>query len=130
MASLNVPSAEGTGDWHMLGTFNEKNTKPLQFIAGQSLISILGRDGIVDRSRDADEYGIQHDGPLCCATHARAIADMVVKSILAGKNASYVTLDDWMPSVADKRQVFDLLRHARIETEFMTKIETWIKKNQ
>ena len=106
-----------------LGTFGDKNTKPLQFIAGQSFISILGCD-------DADEYGILHDGPLWCATHAQAIADMVVKSILVERNASHVHLDDWMPSVAHKRQVFDLLMHARVATEFMIKIEMWIKKHQ
>ncbi|WP_167517987.1 hypothetical protein [Komagataeibacter xylinus] len=43
---------------------------------------------------------------------------MVVKSILVGRNASHVSLDDWMPSVEHKRLVFDILMNARVKTDF------------
>jgi hypothetical protein len=43
------------------------------------------------------------------ATHARAIADLVLGAVLNGGSAEFVKLDDWMPGDSDKQEVFGLL---------------------
>lgn len=113
MAALNIPSPEGTGDWHMLGAFNEKNIKPIQFIADELFIQIFETDEIEDKSDIANEYGIHHIAPLYCATHYRAIADMAIKSFLSGRNANYIDVDDWLDTDEQKQKVFTLLTNAK-----------------
>jgi hypothetical protein len=43
------------------------------------------------------------------ATHARAIADLVLGAVLNGQSPEFVRLDDWIPDDSDKQEVFDLL---------------------
>lgn len=57
-----------------------------------------------------DELQIHHpEGPVYAATHTRAIADLVLVAVITGGSPEFVTLDDWMPTPANKKEVFDLL---------------------
>lgn len=108
MASLNIPSPKGTGDGHMLETFDDRNQNPLQFFAGKEIISFLGTRGIINRSDDADRAGIPHIGTLWCATHSRAVADMMVKSFLSGKDTKHIRMHDWLDGDGFKETILML----------------------
>lgn len=127
IASLNLPCEEGTGDWHMLGTFDERNTKPIQFLAGRDLIEVLGTEGIEDRSQDADRAGIPRSGIVWASNHARAIADMVVRSVISGRVASHVRLDDWMPEEDQKKRVLYLLDKAKLLPAQRARVRQWVQ---
>lgn len=128
-ASLNIPSPEGTGDWHTLGTFSEENTKPIQFLGDRELISIIGKFGIEDRTGDADRAGIPHSGRVFASTHSRAVVDMVIKSVLAGRVANHVHLDDWLPEDKHKQQVARMLvrASAKLTAEQRGRLREWVK---
>lgn len=106
MASLSIPSSQGTGARHMLKTFDDQN--PLQFFAGNEIIRFLGTRGIINRSDDADRAGIPYIGTLWCATHARAVADMMVKSYLSGKDTKHIRMHDWLDDDGFKETIFIL----------------------
>ena len=108
MASLSIPSPQGTGDGHMLETFDDRNPNPLQFFAGNEIIRLLGTRGIINRSDDADRAGIPHIGTLWCATHSRAVADMMVKSFLSGKDTKHIRMHDWLDGDGFKETILML----------------------
>ena len=69
-------------------------------------------------------------GPVYAATHARAIADLVLGAILRDESPDFVPLDDWMPRDDDKREVRALLdkRH-RTSMNFKSKqYEPWSRE--
>lgn len=118
MAALNLPSATGTGDWHMEQTFfRQRQTRSRSFISGvgcaTDTTALLGDTGVFDCTALVDELKIPHAaGPVYAASHARAIADLVLAAVMRGEPADFVCLDDFMPRAADKQQVFDLLAMA------------------
>jgi hypothetical protein len=118
MGALNLNSDGCTGDWHSIETFyrpTENHTR--SFISGSGCATdttaLLGEAGIFECSALLDEMKIPHaEGPAYAATHARAIADLVIDAALRGKYANYLRLDDFMPRISDKQSVFDLLAMA------------------
>lgn len=137
MAALNIPSDEGTGDWHMIETFfSPRQRFSRLFITGagchDDTTSYLADMGVYDCSAILNAYGIPHPGgSVYAATHARAIADMVLVTILDGRSPSFIPLDDWMPSDIDKQAVFDLLEVAagRMDEEDKKRVLVWIEAN-
>ncbi len=115
MAALNLPSATGTGDWHMFETFfRPKTHRSRCFVVGKGCeadtCDYLGGLGIFECSALLDELQIPYPaGPVYAATHARAIADLIIVSVITDGSPEFVTLDDWMPRDSDKQEVFDLL---------------------
>lgn len=137
MAALNIPSAKGTGDWHMIETFFSPHQQSSRlFITGSGCqddtTPFLADMGVYDCSAILNSYGIPHpDGSVYAATHARAIADMVLVTILDGRFPNFIPLDDWMPRDIDKQAVFNLLETAagRIDEAGRKRILTWIEAN-
>lgn len=115
MVALNVPSPEGTGDWHQDGTFFMGPVRiPRGLLAGPGCewdtTPYLGQVGVIDVSSRLDAAGIPHpEGPVWAADHARAIADMVIGHAVAGRVVAHVDLDAWMHFDEDKDAVFALL---------------------
>lgn len=93
---------------------------------------LLGDEGIYDCAPVLDRLRIPHPpGPVYAATHARAIADMVLCSILREQSPEHVTLDDWMPRNQDKVAVAHLLRHSseRLNAFMRSRLSTWLSRN-
>jgi hypothetical protein len=118
MAALNLPSPEGTGDWHMEQTFfREREHRSRSFISGvgcpTDTTHVLGQAGIYDCTAVLAELGIPHEGTVAyAANHARAIVDLVLGAVLRSESPEFVVMDDWMPRACDKRAVLDLLTSA------------------
>jgi addiction module RelB/DinJ family antitoxin len=133
MAALNIPSASGSGDWHLIETFfRPRQRQSRLFIAGigcpGDTTPLLGNQGVFDCTAQLDELKISHPpGPVYAANHARAIADLVLVSVLEGGSPNFVQLDDWMPDDDDKQAVFDLLRSATplLNSEHQKKVLAW-----
>jgi hypothetical protein len=137
MAALNIPSDSGTGDWHMIETFF-KPTKVMArlFVAGvgcaDDTTPLLYDLGVFECSDVLDRHNIPHtSGPVFAASHARAIADMVLVVTLEDGNPAFIDLDDWMPEREDKNKVFELLDIAtsKMGPHEKERVSRWIAAN-
>jgi hypothetical protein len=136
IVALNIPTADGTGDWHQRQVFFTPSvTPPRSFliVRGQrhDPSRFLGATGIVDVAASLDAIGVPHPpGPVYAATHARAIADLVLVAALRGEDPTFVALDDYMPEREQKLAVFTLLdraiRHIS-EPSTVAAIRDWIR---
>jgi len=135
-AALNIPSKEGTGDWHFQEIFRGgEGHKSGPFpIAGTDLLSthhIFGRKGIVERSRKLREMGLDIQRPLYVASHPRAMADMIYSALKSGRafEKSY-TLSDWFPADRDRCEVLAFMERMKpYLTDFESRrLRAWIEK--
>jgi FAD/FMN-containing dehydrogenase len=132
-AALNLPSATGTGDWHMEQTFflpNPKKQRSRSFISGEGCATdttaILGDDGIYDCTEILDKLGIPHDSAFAyAASHARAIADLALDSVLRDASPDFVVRD------GDKQEVYDILTkaHGHLTADQQEHVRWWERKN-
>jgi hypothetical protein len=137
MAALNIPSDSGTGDWHLVETFfRPRKVLSRLFVTGagcpDDTTPLLSNIGVYECSSVLDQYRIPRPaGAVYAATHARAIADMVLITALDGGSLAFIRLDDWMPGDEDKWAVFDLLDNAvvKMKPPAKDKIGTWIAAN-
>lgn len=137
MAALNLPTAAGTGDWHQVQTFfRPRRRLSRSFISGvgcqTDTTDLLGRAGIVDCTQVVERLRIPHQGArVFAATHARAVADLVLAAVLRGESPDFVDLDDYMPRPDDKREVFDLLQMAaaKLSADARQQVNAWRTKN-
>jgi hypothetical protein len=88
--------------------------------------------GVIDVTSILKQMGKPEFAPIVyAASHARAIADMVICNALEGKIFSSVTLqdlDDWMPSNEDKERVYSLLHIAlnRLPESAAILVQQWL----
>ncbi len=137
MAALNLPTGTGTGDWHQEQTFFRPRRKlSRSFISGAGCATdttaMLGSIGIVDCTQAVDSLRIPHLGTrVYAATHARAVADLVLSAVLRGESPDFVELDDYMPHDEDKQEVFRLLAIAapKLPMGALQIITTWQARN-
>lgn len=137
MAALNLPSPKGTGDWHMTQTFfRPRAHRSRSFIAGEGCATnttpILADIGVFDCTDLLDSLHIPYEeGSAYAATHARAIADLVLSAVMRGESPEFVRLDDYMPRNSDKQEVFDLLAIAlkQLEPQQQKQVLEWQIKN-
>jgi hypothetical protein len=125
-----------TGDWHtveawhpqanilhfsLMGEGEKYNTNPY-----------LADRGIIDVTAVLKSMGNPEFAPVVyAASHARAIADMIICNALDGKLKS-VTLqdfDDWMSTQEDKERVYALLRIAinNLPKSAAILVKQWLK---
>jgi hypothetical protein len=136
IVALNILSDRGTGDWHQDIFTQPPSTPPRSFIIEKGTdvdpIGLLGTNGIYDASGMLDAMHVPHpDGPVYAASHARAIADLVLSAVLRGESPDFVGLDDWMPRDEDKSEVLCLLDEAaqHLELQHVDPIEAWVERN-
>jgi hypothetical protein len=137
IAALNIPSLEGTGDWHFSACFRQReNIKPSQHIAGIDTLSTynqLGGYGIYDCFDVLKKYGaspLPEKMTVYAANHYRAVTDMVYHLVQNGQDIiKTVILDDWFPEPSEKEAVYQLLDKMRPEltAEKWGRIEEWKK---
>lgn len=149
--ALNIHDEEPTGDWHAVNTFFDRRLTPDDepvFMAGErpegcpepygrprivlNTNDLFGRHGLVDRTQEARGQNIRFLGErLIAASHARAIADLVMWSVRKGNSAKHVVLDDFMPTKEHKKRVHDLFEMVadRLTPQETTGLKTWLFRN-
>jgi hypothetical protein len=139
IVALNSPCDAGTGDWHEDSVFLTPRVRiPRSFIIalGQEFdpSALLGEVGIYDASHALDNLGVKHPpGPVFAASHTRAIADMVLVSVLRGESTAHVSqLDDWLHTAAEMQEVVSIVELSipKLSPEQAQSLEPWIKRVQ
>ncbi len=136
-AALNLPATGGTGDWHRVQTFHRPRLRLSRaFICGPGCevdtSSLLGQAGIYDATAMLDELGILHDSlSVRVASHARAVADLVLDAVLCDREPGHEWLDDWLPRESDQQPLWEMLEMAseKLNNEQNTLIEIWKVKS-
>ncbi len=137
--ALNIPSPEGTGDWHTETVFRGAfGHRPGPFhVAGRNYPGStpwLGAEGVFDCRERLIEFGFPvPEGPVWAADHYRAIADHVLSYVRDGADLMLgIQLDDWFPEPQEKQRVFARLHALRDQGAFTTaqwdEISTWMRK--
>src|ERR1700736_506469 len=136
IVALNILSDRGTGDWHQdifaRPTSTHHRSFGVEKGADVDPIGLLGTNGIYDASAILDAMHVPHpDGPVYAASHARAIADLVLGAVLRDESPDFVGLDDWMPRDEDKSEVLRLLDEAaqHLERQQVESIAAWAERN-
>jgi hypothetical protein len=137
IAALNIPSQDGTGDWHFSACFiQHEDIKPSQHIAGIDTISTynqLGDYGIYDCFDILKKYGaspLPEKTNIYAANHYRAVTDMVYHLVQNEQDIlKTVILDEWFPEPSEKETVYQLLEKMRPEltAEKWERIKAWKK---
>lgn len=134
ISALNIPSRDGTGDWHTHAALvmEGKRKLPLLLVGDNQDFSsndVFGLAGIEDRTDDCDRYGIPHESsPVYAANHIRAIADMVIFYLGKGFDISALPLEDWLNTKAEKLSLFEMLQCAS-KLSFFEEVQEWITRH-
>jgi len=133
IAALNLPSPEGTGDWHFMQTFFVvRSRRSIGFICGDGCEvdtnALLGSTGVFECSKLLKSLGVTFQGTTAyAATHRRAVADLVIFSISTGKSFDHTYIDGWLPRPSDKIGLKKMLNLAAsgLNGEHRGKLNTW-----
>lgn len=136
MAALNLPSPEGTGDWHLEQTFfRYRDRLSRSFISGKGRPTdttwIFGLEEIYDCTDILNSMGILYEAaPIYAASHSRAIADMVLDAVMRRESPDFIVLDDWMPFESSKAKVASLLKrtHIHLKVDELGALFLWESK--
>lgn len=135
--ALNIPSPEGTGDWHFVETFEGyAGRDPKHFlVAGVDTLDtrpVLGQLGIYDCRDQLVKRGLKvPPQPIYAADHYRAIMDMILNAIYRNWDfEGAIILDDWLPEQSERDRLFFLLTGIRfaLEHDQWKKIEAWASR--
>ena len=135
LTALNIPSPEGTGDWHFSETFEGTAGRPPgpYQLVGDDLLNtkpLLGDAGIFDARARLEPYRLElPPGPIYAADHYRAIADMVLTAIVARQSFEHsIILDDWLPEPDGQVRLWRLLETAKpaLILDQWSRITVWI----
>lgn len=135
IAALNIPSNEGTGDWHFFENFMiHDDAIPTQQVAGIDTLPTkqwLGDIGIFECQEILFECGVttlNKNKIIYAANHYRAIADMVYDNVKRGHSIKdTISLTDWLPELHEKKKIYELVDrfHTDMTSEEWRKIEEW-----
>ncbi|MAY42513.1 MULTISPECIES: MarR family winged helix-turn-helix transcriptional regulator [unclassified Neptuniibacter] len=136
LAALNLPSDEGTGDWHFIETFKGSHGRspgPF-FVAGDNYVdtySVFGSEGIEDQTKNLEEAGVISHKKIFAANHYRAMADMIFQRLYDGNGIDSYVADDWFPEGESKRKLAVMLDKLEpvLRKEQMKDLRVWRSKN-
>lgn len=119
--ALNLYDSKDSGDWHSsiaIKSIESGNSKSPFFIinnnAKLNTIEYLGLDGIVDYSKELMQMGIKNfNNVVFVAKPYRAVADMLLYSIINNRNSSFIEVENWIPKRSEKLEVFKILNNAK-----------------
>lgn len=133
--ALNIPSKEGTGDWHFFETFlgSSKTLPKDYFIAGENIEDtnhIFGNQGIFECSKLLKEAGVEVSIPVFAADHYRAMADLIYQRLHDEKSLQSLRADDWFPAKTDRRKLGKSLDQLNsiLSAEQIKKLKAWRKE--
>tara|TARA_R110000822_G_scaffold46446_3_gene123521 strand:+ start:2048 stop:2482 length:435 start_codon:yes stop_codon:yes gene_type:complete len=131
LASLNLPSETGSGDWHFDNVFSGTGTS-YGFYAGNGAAintnHLFGSTGIQEVSKILENLNLSFEGQEAyAASHSRAIADLMFDCISKHTHTSFIVLDDWLTDSDDiksLRAFIDILS-ANITTKQNELLNSW-----
>jgi DNA-binding MarR family transcriptional regulator len=132
--ALNIPSDEGTGDWHFFEMFvgsHGRKAGPF-FIAGINVsdtFDILGLEGIADESEKLRELGLECNGPVYAASHYRAMADLIYYRLQDGVGLDSYKINEWFPALNDQGKLIAMLQvlATGIEQSKEKQLNNWLR---
>lgn len=113
-AALNIPSREGTGDWHFFETFQGSHGRqggPF-FVAKEGSFDTykwLGNYGIEDKAKEISQAGVKAPKYVFAANHYRAMVDMIYQRLQDGLGLDSYSIEDWFPSEEHKTKLKEVL---------------------
>ena len=143
--ALNTQDYEyNTGDWHNIETWFHPQSQIKRYNivgVGQELDTTpyLSSRGVFESSELFGKMGIpKFAKTVYCATHARAIADLVIAEAFFAepyngtklfRKMQLADFDDFMCSPADKQRVYDLLEIAipKLPEEQASHVSEWLR---
>lgn len=135
--ALNIHSPDDTGDWHSsVYLDNDRDDRQELFIFGTgqryNTNSLLGSTGVIDGTDRLNKMGYYpENSPVWIAEHPRACVDYLFISVLQSGELGYVMLDEWFPSIEDKKRVYELIdiMENKLSQRELEILEAWKKKN-
>ncbi len=135
--ALNIPSPDNTGDWHPdIWECIENNEKISLWIFGEGqkfdTNILLGDLGVINGTSRLNAMGYYPDNsPVWIADHSRAFVDMLSITTLKSGNLRTLILDDWFPSIDDKKKVYEILDilEKKLNNREIETLLQWKKKN-
>lgn len=94
--------------------------------------SLLGSTGVIDGTDRLNKMGYYpKNSPVWIADHPRACVDYLFISVLQSGELGYVMLDEWFPSIEDKKRVYELIdiMENKLSQRELEILEAWKKKN-
>jgi hypothetical protein len=119
--ALNLYNSKESGDWHSsiaIKSIETGQSKSPFFIinnnAKLNTIDYLGLDGIVDYSKEIIKMGIKNfNNVVLVAKPYRAVADMLLYTIINNRSSSFIEVDNWIPRRKEKLEIFRILSNAK-----------------
>lgn len=133
-AAINFPHAGSTtGGWHFLSYFDRESGVAKVSLAGihyPDTTDFFGDAGVLDVTQQLIERGWAiAEKRLFMADHYRATCDMLMKWVLSESTHCNVEIDEWFPSLSEKRRLLELLVAAKPELSKvgrLHKLEAWL----
>ena len=121
MVALNLYDSKESGDWHSsiaIKSIETGQSKSPFFIinnnAKLNTMDYLGLDGIVDYSKEIIKMGIKnYNNIVLVAKPCRAVADMLLYTIINNRSSSFIEVDNWIPQRKEKLEIFRILSNAK-----------------
>ena len=136
ITALNIPSDEGTGDWHILDTLGNPQRFQLAGLNFLSTHEVFGDEGIFECAQVLEKYGafgVPKDCPVYAANHYRAVADMIWNALeKKWQWHGAIIADDWFPAPEDKKKLRDILTRGlpSLTPEQRASVEAWMQREQ
>jgi len=119
--ALNLYDSKESGDWHSsiaVKSIETGQSKSPFFIinnnAKLNTMDYLGLDGIVDYSKEIIQMGIKNfNNVVLVAKPYRAVADMLLYTIINNRSSSFIEVDNWIPRRKEKLEIFRILSNAK-----------------
>ncbi len=135
--ALNVISPEYTGDWHSCSYWDHPERSKIDlwiFGDGQKFNTncLLGSLGVIDGTKRLNEMGyFPENKPVWIAEHSRAVVDLLYVTVLKSGNIGAIILDDWFPTIDDKKRVYSLLSiiEKKLDKKEYEILQKWKEKN-
>ncbi|PDW37996.1 hypothetical protein BB445_05380 [Helicobacter pylori] len=137
IVALNIHSPQGTGDWHSSYALMENAFDDIGvYIYGEKQAhntnKLLGNLGIIDGTARLNKMGYypKHT-PTYIAEHPRACVDCLYVSVLQTGKLGVVMLDEWFPSIEDKKSVYALIEvmKPKLNKQERENLDKWIARN-
>ncbi|CCB80932.1 hypothetical protein [Helicobacter bizzozeronii] len=136
IVALNIYCPEMTGDWHSARALME-NSFPMDiYIYGEGQKNntnhLLGDLGVIDGTARLNRMGYYpQNTPTYIADHPRACVDYLYTSVLQSGILGEVMLDEWFPTIEDKKRVYALLEvmYPKLDTQKKNWLDAWMARN-
>lgn len=92
----------------------------------------MNDNGVIDGTARLMRMGIYPENtPVFIADHPRACFDLIYTMVLQQNAIDSVILDDWFPTIDDKRAVYALIQAAEplLDQQEKERLEQWKQKN-